>query len=207
MTVATLRRRLARAEAALSPKQAVLAWLAEAHAYPSLAAYVRSLVGQPEGAWPLVRIARQLAAGARAASGARAVPDGASSVPDPVSDALFLVELVLRLNLAAEDVLASGDPRARLAIEDAARRLIEERHLGGRAALFADLTARWGAARTKATDGGRGRATRRRNEERAAVQARANALVAVARAAALSLLGHDEASAEVTARLLGAPTR
>ena len=66
MTTTALARRLAQLEASLSPQQAVLAWLAEAHAYPTLGEYVRSLLDGPETAWPLVRMPAQVGAAVRA---------------------------------------------------------------------------------------------------------------------------------------------
>ena len=48
------RRRLDRLEDSLSPKEAVKHWLAEAHDFGSLPAYVGSLVGQPATAQPFV---------------------------------------------------------------------------------------------------------------------------------------------------------
>ena len=43
----TLARRLAKLEASRSPTEVVLAWLAEAHEWPTLPAYLASLVDAP----------------------------------------------------------------------------------------------------------------------------------------------------------------
>ena len=58
----TAERRLAKLEGALSPRAAVLLWLAEAHAFPTLPAYVGWLIHQPPSAAPLWRIPEQVEA-------------------------------------------------------------------------------------------------------------------------------------------------
>jgi hypothetical protein len=96
----TLARRLAKLEAAITPTEAVLAWLAEAHASPTLPDHVASIHDAPSEAWPLVRIAAQVKASVRAS--VRGRPEEVwQAVRARVGDAFFLVELVLQLNLAA----------------------------------------------------------------------------------------------------------
>jgi hypothetical protein len=168
----TLARRLAKLEAGITPTEAVLAWLAEAHTYPTLPEHVASIHDAPSEAWPLVRIAAQVKTSVRAR----------------VGDAFFLVELVLQLNLAARQacdteglrwallvkwrgLLAAeaelaqrtghGDPEraareaqdwrdvvalslTRLYTEDAARASLERRYLEGQPVLF-PLLAQEGA--------------------------------------------------------------
>ena len=46
-----------RIETSLTPTQAVVLWMGEAHRFPSVAAYVDSLVDGPDTAWPLHRLA------------------------------------------------------------------------------------------------------------------------------------------------------
>ncbi len=50
------RRRLRRIETGLTPTQAVVLWLREAHRFESMRAYVQWLAGQPETAYPLYRL-------------------------------------------------------------------------------------------------------------------------------------------------------
>jgi len=101
----TAERRLAKLGGALSPKAATLVWLAEAHQFGSLPAYVDWLIDQPISAAPLERVpARARAAALEAMRGQprEAMRDAAHQA---VRDAIFLVELVLKLNAAAEEVV------------------------------------------------------------------------------------------------------
>jgi G:T-mismatch repair DNA endonuclease (very short patch repair protein) len=99
----TLARRLAKLEAGITPTEAVLAWLAEAHTYPTLPEHVASIHDAPQEAWPLVRIAAQVKASVRAS--VRGRPEEVwQAVRAGVGDAFFLVELALQLNLAARQV-------------------------------------------------------------------------------------------------------
>lgn len=99
----TAGRRLARLEGALSPKAATLLWLTDAHQFPTLPAYVGWLIDQPEEAAPLWRLPEQAETAVRAAM--RGEPREAvfQAVRQAVRDSVFLVELVIRLNLAAEE--------------------------------------------------------------------------------------------------------
>ena len=54
------KRRLDKLEGALGPKEAVLHWMAEAHAFGTLPAYVGSLIGQPEAAQPFIALPAQV---------------------------------------------------------------------------------------------------------------------------------------------------
>ena len=100
----TAQRRLARIEGSLSPKGATLLWLAEAHQFPTLPAYVGWLIDQPPEAAPLWRVPELAEAAVRTVM--RGEPREAilRAVRQVVRDAVFLVELVIRLNLAAEEV-------------------------------------------------------------------------------------------------------
>jgi hypothetical protein len=96
-------RRLAKLEGALSPKAATLLWLAEAHRFDSLPAYVDWLIDQPKDAAPLYRVPEAAEAGVRAALRGESRDAVERSVRAAVRDAVFLVELVIRLNLTAEE--------------------------------------------------------------------------------------------------------
>lgn len=97
----TARRRLAKLEGALPPKAATLLWLAEAHQFGSLEAYVDWLIDQPVSAAPLERVPEQ--ARTAVVQGMRGQPRAAvrEAAHQAIRDAIFLVELVIRLNGAA----------------------------------------------------------------------------------------------------------
>jgi len=101
----TAERRLAKLEAALSPKAATLLWLAEAQEFGSLPAYVALLIDQPISVAPLERVPEQ--ARAAALESMRGQPREAvqEASRGAVRDGLFLVELVLRLNAVAEETI------------------------------------------------------------------------------------------------------
>jgi len=98
-------RRLATLEGALSPKAATLLWLAEAHRFGSFPAYVAWLIDQPISAAPLERVPAQ--AKAAVLEGMRGQPREVvrEAAHGAVRDAIFLVELVLKLNVAAEETI------------------------------------------------------------------------------------------------------
>ena len=99
----TLAARIARLEAGTTPRDAVLAWLEEAQAYPTLPAYLAAIRDAPREAWPLHRMARQVEAAVR--STAKGTPQEVwQAVRRAVGDAFFLFELVLQGNLAAREV-------------------------------------------------------------------------------------------------------
>ena len=100
MTLAT---RLARLETATTPRDAVLAWVAEAHEYPTLPEYIAAVRDVEPEDWPLARLARGIETAVRARVNG---PEQEvwQAVRSAVGDALFLVELVLEANLAAREV-------------------------------------------------------------------------------------------------------
>ena len=101
----TAERRLTRLEGALPPKAATLLWLAEAHQFGSLPAYVDWLIDQPISAAPLERVPKQAETAVRSVM--RGEPREAvdQAVRQAVRDGVFLVELLIRLNLAAEETV------------------------------------------------------------------------------------------------------
>lgn len=101
----TAERRLAKLEGALSPKAATLLWLEEAQQFRSLPAYVNWLIDQPISAAPLERVPEQ--ARAAAVEALRGLPREVvrEANHQAVRDAIFLVELVLKLNVAAEEAI------------------------------------------------------------------------------------------------------
>ncbi len=101
----TAERRLAKLEGALSPKAATLLWLEEAHGFPTLQAYVAWLVDQPASAAPLFRVPQAAEAGARATERGQKHDAVERSAREAVRQAMFLVDLVIRLNTAAEEAI------------------------------------------------------------------------------------------------------
>jgi hypothetical protein len=101
----TAERRLAKLEGALSPKAATLLWLAEAQQFGSLPAYVNWLIDQPISVAPLERVPTQARAGVLEALRGQPREAVQEATHQAVRDAVFLVELVLKLNLAAEETI------------------------------------------------------------------------------------------------------
>jgi hypothetical protein len=101
----TAERRLAKLEGALSPKAATLLWLAEAHQFGALPAYVDWLVDQPISAAPLERVPEQARAAAVEAMRGQHRDAMREAGRAAVRDAIFLVEFVLRLNSVAEETV------------------------------------------------------------------------------------------------------
>jgi len=101
----TAERRLAKLKGALSPKAATLLWLAEAQEFGSLPAYVDWLIDQPISAAPLERVPEQARAAALEALRGQPRDVVREAAHQAVRDAIFLVELVLRLNSVAEETI------------------------------------------------------------------------------------------------------
>jgi hypothetical protein len=98
----TLARRLSEVEEKhLSPKEAVILWMREAHQFGSLASYGCWLADQPLDAYPLMRIPRQVVAAVKAQN--KAVPRAQlhQKIYRAQKDALFLFHLHSQLNQRA----------------------------------------------------------------------------------------------------------
>jgi hypothetical protein len=93
------RSRLDRVEAHLPALATVLLWLAEAHAFGSLEAYVRWLVDQPVEAWPLVRFPAQIRSGIMASRAPRSTPVEAV-VREAIREAVLRFALIFETNRA-----------------------------------------------------------------------------------------------------------
>jgi len=99
----TLARRVAKLEADRSTTEIVLAWLTEAQAYPSLPAYVATLLDAPDEAFPLMRIGTQVKAVVRASM--KGTPEEVwRAVRRSFGDACVLFDLVVRCNLEAHSL-------------------------------------------------------------------------------------------------------
>jgi PAS domain-containing protein len=104
----TLKRRLDKLESALPARTAALRWLAEAHRFGSIVAYVDWLGGQPRSDYPLNRVPAQAIAAAAAAT--KGLPPGyaADAREQALRDALFLVNLILGINAAAAEMVGTS---------------------------------------------------------------------------------------------------
>lgn len=99
------KRRLARLEGTLTPRAATLLWLTEAYGFPTLPAYIAWLIDQPPSVAPLYRVPEAAEAGVRAALRGEKRDVVERAVREAVRQAVFLVELVIRLNTAAEEAI------------------------------------------------------------------------------------------------------
>lgn len=103
----TAERRLTKLEGALSPKAATLLWLTEAHQFGSLPAYVDWLIDQPISAAPLVRVPEQAETAVRQAMRGEPCEAVRQAARQAIRDAFFLVDLVITLNRATQEMLGS----------------------------------------------------------------------------------------------------
>jgi hypothetical protein len=101
----TLARQVAAIETALSPTQLVLRWLDEAHAFGDLTSYVRWLLDQPPTAYPLDRLVRESAQGARAGLRGKRAEVVNPAVRTALRETVFRFELVMRINLTTHELI------------------------------------------------------------------------------------------------------
>jgi hypothetical protein len=101
----TAERRLAKLEEALSPTQLVLRWLAEAHAYGSLEAYVGSLLDLPAEQQPIDRLCREAYDGSRARLRGKLAEQIRQAVNSALRETVFRFELVMRINVTTHELL------------------------------------------------------------------------------------------------------
>ena len=101
----TADRRLDKVEASLSPTALVLRWLSEAHGHDSFTAYTRSLVEVEWPEFPLDRLAQ--AAKANATQHVRGLPreEAEATINRSIVETVFRVQLVLRINVIAQEFL------------------------------------------------------------------------------------------------------
>lgn len=106
--MSTQRRRVERVRTSLTPRQAVLAWLREAHASPDPVAYVRPLIGKPVNSYPLQRLGAQVDTATRTALRGQGRERIEAGVRQALRETSFLWQLCWDLNgkvLAAEQTL------------------------------------------------------------------------------------------------------
>jgi hypothetical protein len=86
-------RRLDKLQSSLTPKQAFLLWMSEAHQYRCLEDYINALRQGPESAWPLARLPEQVAKATEKAMKGMPKEDVANAVREAVRDVVFLFHL------------------------------------------------------------------------------------------------------------------
>ena len=144
----SLSRRVSKLEASLSPTQLVLRWLAGAHAFGDVPAYVAALLAKDPPVVPLDRLAREAVHGARTAMRGKRPELVDAAVRNAVRETVFRFELVMRINVTVHElldreVLLEALFAAHLALllhDERKQRLADESHLR-RLAQCRDLTA------------------------------------------------------------------
>jgi len=101
----TLARRVAALEASLTPTQLVLRWLDEAHSHGSLSGYVASMLEDEPQNFPLNRLCREAAAGARPVAKGRTREQTDAAVRPALQQTAFRFELVLRINVSTHELI------------------------------------------------------------------------------------------------------
>ena len=101
----TLKRRLDAVETSLSPTRLVLRWLAEAHAFGDIESYVASLLAKDPPVAPLDRLAREAVQWARTAMRGKRPELVNAAVRSALRETVFRYELVLRIYVAAHELL------------------------------------------------------------------------------------------------------
>jgi hypothetical protein len=91
-------RRLDKIEVSLTPKQAILFWMEEAHQHDTMEQYVRSLKGRPDSAWPMATLPKQVAAAVEQALKGQPREEVSRGVRQAVRDVLFLFHLHQQAN-------------------------------------------------------------------------------------------------------------
>jgi len=86
-----------------SATELVLRWLAEAHAYDSFSRYTESLLDVDTGSYPMDRLAREAKDGAIARARGRPRGEADDAVRRAVLAALVRVQIVLRINVLADE--------------------------------------------------------------------------------------------------------
>ena len=92
------KRRLDKLEVNLTPKQAALLWLADAHQFDTMNEYADSLKGGPESAWPIPRLCNQIEISVTQAMKGRPKAELGPALRRAYLDVLFLFYLHQRVN-------------------------------------------------------------------------------------------------------------
>jgi hypothetical protein len=92
------KRRLDKLEVFLTPKQAILLWMEEAHQHDTMEQYVQSLKPGPESAWPLCVLPDKVATAVEQAMKGRPKQEVGRVVRQAIRDVLFLFHLHQQVN-------------------------------------------------------------------------------------------------------------
>jgi hypothetical protein len=92
------KRRLDKLEVSLTPKQAILLWMEEAHQYDTMEQYVRSLKPGPDSAWPLAELPDKVSKAVEQAMKGRPRQEVARVARQAIRDVLFLFHLHQQVN-------------------------------------------------------------------------------------------------------------
>ena len=96
--MSTAKRRVEKLERGLTPKQAILLWLQEAHAFNSIEEYVHQLKGQPDSAAPIGKLTNQVAEGVKQTLKGKPREEIDKAVRQAYKDVLFLFYLHQQIN-------------------------------------------------------------------------------------------------------------
>ena len=96
--MSTAKRRVEKLESGLTPKQAILLWLQEAHAFNGIEEYVRHLKTQPDSAAPLHKLPIQVEEGVKQTLKGKPKEEIDRAVRQAYKDVLFLFFLHQRVN-------------------------------------------------------------------------------------------------------------
>jgi len=99
------KRRVTKLEDSLGPMEAVLHWLAEAHAFGSLPAYVDSLIDQPETMQPFVALPARVEQAVWDSMRRQRPAFIKEVMREATGDTIFLLRLVIGLNVHVEEAL------------------------------------------------------------------------------------------------------
>jgi hypothetical protein len=92
------KRRLDKIEVSLTPKQAILLWLEEAHRYDTMEQYTRALKDGPDSAWPLAQLPEKVSRAVEQAMKGGSRQEISIGVRQAVRDVLFLFHLHQQVN-------------------------------------------------------------------------------------------------------------
>lgn len=114
----TQERRLDQVAGQLGPRELVCLWLQEVHAYGNLGAYAATLLGQPDDAYPLIRLTREAQATTRARRKGKPGAEVEAAVRQARRDVLFLAYVHQEWNHALVDLEEVRRLEVRLLIEE-----------------------------------------------------------------------------------------
>src|SRR5712691_13042331 len=92
-------KRLAKVETSLTPKQAVLLWMEEAHKFGSMHQYALSMKGQPDGTFLLIKLPKQVETAVRDSMKGQKREWVDRAVDRALKDVFFLFKLQFQANI------------------------------------------------------------------------------------------------------------